>query len=41
MLRAQFDANKNLTEGLQVQKLVEDGEKEIFEKQHYQALKCN
>lgn len=41
VLRAQFDANKNLTDGVKVQKLVEDGENQLFEKQHYQPLKCN
>lgn len=38
-MRARFDENvkKDLSKGVQ---LVEDGEKELFSKQHYQPKKC-
>lgn len=39
LMRARFDENvkKDLNKGIQ---LVEDGERELFSKQHYQPKKC-
>lgn len=40
LLRARFDENKNVKDARQAQKLLIDGERELFEKQHFQPKKC-
>lgn len=39
-MRARFDENKCLTDMGKAKQLIADGERELFEKQHYQPKKC-
>ena len=39
-MRARFDQHRNEKDPAKVAQLVADGERELFEKQHYQPKKC-
>lgn len=40
LLRARFDKNKDETDIVKAKKLVEEGQKELFENLHPQPIKC-
>ena len=40
LLRQRFDENRNVSEPTAVKSLVAKAEQELFEKQHYQPIKC-
>lgn len=39
-MRDRFDQNRNITDPNLAVKLVEEGERELFETQHFQPKKC-
>lgn len=39
-MRARFDENKDVKDLRLAKKLLEDGERELFENQHVQPVKC-
>lgn len=40
ILRDRFDQNRNVKDVAKLQKILQESEKELFEKQHYQPIKC-
>jgi NADH dehydrogenase (ubiquinone) 1 beta subcomplex subunit 9 len=40
IMRERFDQNRNIVDFRRAQQIVAEGEKELFEKQHYQPKKC-
>ena len=40
ILRDRFEQNRNLTDVAKLQKVLQESEKELHEKQHYQPIKC-
>lgn len=40
LLRQRFEENRNIKDMRAAKQLLEDGEQELFEKQHYQPKKC-
>lgn len=40
LLRQRFEENRNVKDMRIAKQLLEDGEQELFEKQHYQPKKC-
>ena len=39
-MRQRFEENRNVKDNVELTKILADSEKELFDKQHYQPIKC-